>query len=554
MPLKRPTVRVETLILGVAIYFIAFANGSWWRALAQGRELHSGQTWLFFAACFVALAAVHYVLLALVANRWTVKPVLVVLVIATAFASYYMSTYHVLLDPTMLQNVLATDAHETRELLSLSMVGYVIAWSAPPIACIMWVQLQQRPLWHALGFRVATVAIALVVAAGALLPVNRDFTSLMRNQRELRYLATPGNFVYSLARTVASDVAADAGPKQVVGADAHFVPKLATRQRPTVFVFVLGETARAEDFSLFGYGRDTNPELARLDVVKFDRVTSCGTSTEVSVPCIFSPYGRADYDEQLIRHSEGLLHVLRRAGFAVRWRENQSGCKGVCDAPGIDYQQLDATLAPDLCADGECHDEILVRSLERDLKTIAGNTVIVLHMMGNHGPAYYKRYPEAFRRFTPDCRTAELRECSREEVVNAFDNVILYTDHVLSEIIRVLDKADDRFDTAMLYVSDHGESLGEGGLYLHGIPYAIAPDHQTHVPMIAWMSQPFAQAAGIDPRCLRVRADETLSHDNIFHSLLGVLDVETNIYRAERDLFLPCRRGPDTPATTVVGR
>jgi lipid A ethanolaminephosphotransferase len=412
----------------------------------------------------------------------------------------------------------------------------------------------RRPLLRALGFRALTIVLAVVVAVGAILAVNRDFTSLMRNQRELRYLVTPGNYLYSLVRTVASDAHANKGPKVVVGADAHLVSSRGTHSRPTVFVFVLGETARAADFSLFGYSRETNPKLAQLDIAKFGRVTSCGTSTEVSVPCIFSPYGRTDYDEQKIRHSEGLLHVLRRAGFAVRWRENQSGCKGVCDAPGIDYQRLDATLAPDICTDGECHDEILVRSLERDLTSVDGNTVIVLHMMGNHGPAYFKRYPDAFRKFTPDCRTVELRDCSREEVVNAFDNVILYTDHVLSELIRVLDLADDRFDTALLYVSDHGESLGEGGLYLHGIPYAIAPDQQTHVPMITWLSQPFARAADIDWRCLQSRENEKLSHDNIFHSVLGVLDIETAAYSADRDLFVPCRRGPELPATTIVGR
>jgi lipid A ethanolaminephosphotransferase len=228
----------------------------------------------------------------------------------------------------------------------------------------------------------------------------------------------------------------------------------------------------------------------------------------------------------------------------VKWRDNQSGCKGVCEVPGADYRKLDATLAPDLCRDDECFDEILVRSLQQDLQSIEGNTVIVLHMMGNHGPAYFRRYPEAFRKFQPDCRTAELRECSREQVVNAFDNVIVYTDHVLAEAIRTLEAASNRFDTSLFYVSDHGESLGESGLYLHGIPYAIAPENQKRVPMLSWFSRPFATMASLDLGCLRAHRDDNLSHDNIFHSLLGLLDVSTSAYRPERDMFAACRGAP----------
>jgi lipid A ethanolaminephosphotransferase len=312
-------------------------------------------------------------------------------------------------------------------------------------------------------------------------------------------------------------------------------------QRPRVFVLVVGETVRAANFSLLGgYARATTPELAKLDVIAFRKVTSCGTSTEVSVPCMFSEWGREDYDERRIRNAEGLLDVLARAGYAVKWFDNQSGCKGVCQGTGIEYQKIDPKTAPDLCVGDECHDGVLVRRLQAELPQIRKSTVIVLHMMGNHGPAYYRRYPPGFRRFTPDCATAELRTCSRDQVVNAYDNAVLYTDHVLAGLVSTLADAHG-FDTALMYVSDHGESLGENGLYLHGLPYSIAPETQTHVPMLAWVSPSFATDNAVDTRCVRNKSQDALSHDNLFHSVLGLLDVETSAYKPARDIFENCR-------------
>jgi lipid A ethanolaminephosphotransferase len=255
---------------------------------------------------------------------------------------------------------------------------------------------------------------------------------------------------------------------------------------------------------------------------------------------MFSPFGRADYDERRIRNSESLLDVLVRAGYAVKWFDNQSGCKGVCKGARVEYEKLEPDTAPDLCRDAECHDEILARRLESELPQVTGNTVFVLHMMGNHGPAYFRRYPEDFRRFLPDCATAELRNCSRAEVVNAYDNAILYTDHVLARVIRALNQDPLGVDSAMIYVSDHGESLGEHGLYLHGMPYSIAPQVQTHVPMMVWISRPMARG-DVDVSCLRGKTHDSLSHDNLFHSVLGLLDVETTAYHASRDIFEGCR-------------
>lgn len=521
-------------------YLVATANGPWWSAVSLGRNFLDPGTWLLLAACFSALVALHFVLVVAFTNRLTVKPLLTVVVVTAAATAHFMKTYSVLLDATMLQNVLHTDLHEARQLMSWTLVGDVLAWSVVPLIFVWQVQVDRRPWLRSVGFRVACMALFLAVGVLSILSVSRDLIPQMRNQAELRYLITPANYLYGFTARGIQSLRSPAGPKMPIGMDAHLAPSAPSDAKPRVLVLVLGETARAANFSLLGYPRNTNPELSALDVV-YGEVTSCGTATEVSVPCMFSPYGREDYDEQRIRQSEGLLDVLVHGGYAVKWRDNQSGCKGVCKGTGVDYRKLDATFAPELCDADECFDEILVKSLDAELAAVRGNTVIVLHMMGNHGPAYYRRYPEAFRRFTPDCQTATLRECGRAEVVNAYDNAILYTDHVLAELVASLREHSSGIDGAMLYVSDHGESLGESGLYLHGIPYAIAPEFQTHVPMIAWLSPELAAADGLARDCVDQAAGRSLSHDNLFDTVLGLMRVETVAYRPERDLLYSCR-------------
>jgi lipid A ethanolaminephosphotransferase len=309
--------------------------------------------------------------------------------------------------------------------------------------------------------------------------------------------------------------------------------------KPTLLVLVVGETARAANFSLNGYPRQTNPELARLAVVNFPHTAACGTSTEVSLPCMFSPFGRADYDEDRIRRHESLLHLLARAGLHVVWLDNQSGCKGVCE--GLELRDLSRARLPGVCDAERCLDEILLHGLRDVVAQATGDTVVVLHQLGNHGPAYFRRYPAAFRRFEPACERRELADCTREQIVNAYDNALLYTDHLLARTIGYLDGLRDRYDVALLYVSDHGESLGEHGLYLHGMPYAIAPREQLEVPMLWWFASDSARSLDVDLACLRRRAAEPASHDHVFHSVLGLLAVTTPRYRPQLDVFSGCR-------------
>ncbi len=538
----RPMLRVESRVLVVAAFLVAAANGAWWHAVSAGRSWTDANTWLFVSSCFVSLVALHFTLLAPLAHRRWVKPLLTIVVVAAGAAAYYSRHYAIVFDPDMVRNVLRTDAREAVELFSWVALGWVAAWSALPVAFVWLVRIERRSWGRALLVRVGSIALAVVVAVAALLPISRDFSSLMRNQREARYLVTPANLLYGLAMQLRTGVTETRAPREPVGRDARMIHLSLQQSAPRVFVLVVGETARAANFSILGYTRETNPELAKLDVIAFKDVTSCGTSTEVSVPCMFSPYGREHYDAQRIRRSETLLDVLARAGYRVKWIDNQSGCKGVCGGAGVEFQKLESS-EPGLCEAEYCRDEALVVALRRELAQVRGDTVLVLHMMGNHGPAYFKRYPPEFRRFIPDCATAELRDCDRRQVVNAYDNGILYTDHVLAGIVRTMREAGPRINGAMLYVSDHGESLGEKGLYLHGMPWAIAPAEQTHVPMLLWLSPQTTRHGDVSAQCLRRKSGDPLSHDYLFHSVLGLLNVRTAVYRPARDIFDGCRGG-----------
>lgn len=538
--LRRPTLQPETLVLLCACFLLLGGNGPFWRAALQGRGWDSVATWGFAAALFAAFAAFYFAFAALLSTRLTVKPLLTVLVICTAFSSWYMEHYAIYLDRAMLRNVLATNVQEARELLVWGMVPHLLLVGVVPVGLLWWPRLKRRSLRRALAVRLAWLAGALVIGVACLMLVFADFASLMRNRPEVRHLLTPGNVVAALAGNTWGRVKRPSQPRLPVAADARQGPAWSGRSKPVLFVMVVGETARAQNFSLNGYARKTNPLLAKQDVISFSHATSCGTSTEVSLPCMFSPFGRAHYDEEKILTHESLLHVLARAGFKVLWRDNQSGCKGVCD--GLPIEQLDHASIEALCAEGQCLDEVLLHGMEGIARDGNGNLFVVMHQLGSHGPAYFKRYPAVFKRFTPACENEDLRYCSAAEILNAYDNSLLYTDFFLSGVIDFLARSQTKYDTAMLYMSDHGESLGESGLYLHGMPYPIAPSVQKRVPLVMWLSPGFRRSFQVDQGCLRSRASSVeVSHDNLFHSLLGVLDVQTQAYDVALDMFAPCR-------------
>ncbi len=528
----RPEISTEALILLASAFFALVCNGLFWR---NAMATNPGSV-LFALSLFALLMGVHALLLGLLVWRWNAKVLLTVLFVTTAFATHYMNSFNVYLDADMLRNVLATDHKESSELMTPALLLPLLVYALVPCVLLWRLRLRRRSWGRALLWRLLFLVGVVVVSGAGTLASFQNVSALMRNHREVRYLATPANYLIALKQNLISSNPIKNKPKLPLGTDARTTPRAAD-SKPRLLVLVVGETVRAQNWGLNGYARQTTPELAKAGVINFPDMHACGTSTEVSLPCMFSPFGRHDYDAKKIRAHQSLLHVLEHAGIPTLWRDNQSGCKGVCE--GLEIQRLDDATKPGLCADGRCMDEILLDDLAAQVRAKPGDRVVVLHQLGNHGPSYFQRYPAQFRQFVPTCDTPDLGKCRRGQIVNSYDNAIRYTDHFLAQTIAALRGMDD-YDSAMIYLSDHGESLGEKGLYLHGMPYAIAPDEQTRVPMVMWFSPQFVANRGLDLQCVRERARRRADHDNLFPSVLGLMQVTTSVYERERDVFAGC--------------
>jgi len=474
-----------------------------------------------------------------------------VLFAANAITIYFMDQFGVFVDTSMIRNVFQTDAAETSELITWKMGRYLLLYAAIPLIIVLRTKLTESSLATAAKRKALFTGIAIAAVALGGITSLKELSSFFRNNRPARYLITPGNYIVSVARVGFSSGRELHKERAPVGRDAALGATWSENERPLLFVLVVGETARAANFSLNGYSRDTNPRLSEIpDLVNFSNVTACGTSTADSLPCMFSSFAKSDREITHAHEYESLLDVVKHSGLEVSWLDNNSGCKGVCD--GVDSVSVSADRSDPLCASGECFDEILLTGL--DTRLASGKSgLLVLHQKGSHGPSYYRRYPREFEKFTPACNSDNFDECTQDEIRNAYDNTILYTDFVLSKIIEHLRNASDQWDAAMLYVSDHGESLGERGFYLHGLPYAIAPDTQTHVPMVFWMSPGFAERFSMSRDELgRLAATNNFSHDNLFHSVLGALEVKTSVYRPDLDIFAANRYvASETPVSTV---
>ena len=538
----RATWSVERMLLACALFWVLAANRPLLAFVVRDQPPDAPSTWFALACWVVALTALHALLLAPLANRYTARPLLAVMIIVTALSAYYMQHLSVYLDPTMLRNVMRTDVREAGELVGPGLLLPMLLTAVLPLVLLWRVRPAVRPWRRALLVRIGFMLAMAGLLVGAVLAQFQPLASMMRNHKEARYLITPANVLWSVTSVATAATQERARPRQPIGEDAVLVDKAT---RPQLVVFVVGETARAANWGLNGrlngYARDTTPELGKLPtLLNYTDVTSCGTNTEVSLPCIFAPVGRRDHDERRIRGQQSLLHVLSRAGVGVLWRDNQSGCKGVCE--GLAMQMAADFAPPGLCSEGRCYDEALLAGLPEMLRGLHGTQFLVLHPIGNHGPAYFRRYPPAHRHYLPACEQDDLRRCTREEVVNAYDNALRYTDRWLAQLVRTLDAASDRVDTAMVFVSDHGESLGENNLWLHGLPYAIAPDVQKKVPMVAWTSEGFARRKGLDVACLRGRTGQPVSHDHLFHTLLTMNGVRTSLHEPAWDLTTGCRQ------------
>ncbi|HET6374082.1 MAG TPA: sulfatase-like hydrolase/transferase, partial [Candidatus Polarisedimenticolia bacterium] len=405
-------------------------------------------------------------------------------------------------------------------IVALGLLPAVVMWRFP---------LRYRGWRVEVLSKLRSMGIALAVILGLVVAFGSHYASFLREYKPVWRYVNPIFPLVSTIKLVTARVSTEDGrPPAPIAVDARLPENDPHRE---LMVMVIGEAARTDRFSLYGYERQTNPELSRATGMYVYRdVTSCGTSTAVSLPCMFSLEGRARFSVDEARHKENVLDVLQRAGVHVLWRDNNSDSKGV--ALRIPYQDFRSPALNPVC-DVECRDVGMLHGLQDYIDRQSGDILIVLHQMGNHGPAYHRRYPPAFERFTPACNSAKLSDCTKAEIDNAYDNAILYTDWFLARVMELVEANSTRFEAAMLYVSDHGESLGERHVYLHGLPYAIAPAEQTHVPLLLWVGE----HRDVDLDSVLVRSRRATTHDAISHSLLAYFEIETKALDEQAAVF-----------------
>lgn len=524
-----------------ALLFLVFHNFRFWNETVATLWNGSFTDSLFIASLFVVLFFIYATFLLLIPGQRIFRLVVPLLFFVAAVASYSADAYGTFIDKEMIRNLVETDQREALALLNVRFLFYVLLLGALP-ATLVW-----RMNWAEIGIkanllhRLAFVLAGCAISGAMLFLFSAHYSSFIREHKSLRYLLSPAAAIQGSIQ-FARRLSADPDKNRLVDSDGTSVRLARTaKDKPILMVLVVGETARASNFQLAGYVRGTNPELSKISrLYYFNNVVSCGTSTAISLPCMFSHMGRKEFDVDLARQTTNLVDGLAEAQIPTEWHDNNSGSKGVSQRiRTISYaQRRDSTL----CSEESCYDEIMLQSLAQKLQSVKEDSVLVFHQMGSHGPAYSKRYPARFERFTPVCRTNELKQCADDEIRNAYDNTILYTDHNLAQQIQLLQAASDRFDTVFIYVSDHGESLGENGLYLHGAPYAFAPDVQTRVPFMLWMSEGYEKRFSMQDACLRAQLSGRFSHDNLYHTVLGAMAVRNAAYQPALDMLAACRQ------------
>lgn len=540
LQIKKPVLHRVTFLVLFSLYISIFLNIAFYQqvlGLLPPTDLHNI---LVFLSMPVVAFSVMNIITTLASFIWLDRVTIALFILVSATAQYFIQNYGIVLDRSMFTNIMDTTPAESMALLNTRML--IVLFLSGILMAILAFRTDVKksfPLWKSVAGRVASLTISVVLIALVALLFYKDYASLFRNNKELVKSLSPSNSIVASLSYYSHRERANL-PLVKIGEDAHQAPQMLTGAKKNLTILVVGETSRAENFSLGGYPRPTTPLLAKDDVVYFPNTASCGTSTAVSVPCMFSNMPRAHYDDTLASHQEGLLDILQRAGLSVLWNENDAGCKGACDR--VPHQDMTSLDLPGMCIKGECYDEVLFHGMEDYIRQLKGNGIIVIHTIGSHGPTYNHRYPPAFRKFVPTCETSQIQECSQQQLVNTYDNTLLYADYIVDKAIKVLQAHQGNFTTSLVYLSDHGESLGENGAYLHGLPYAIAPKVQKHVPMLIWLSPDYQQRYAVDTKCLNQRAStQEYSQDNLFSTLLGMTGVQTHEYVASDDILTACR-------------
>lgn len=515
------------LIIVTAIYLVASANITFFAKVLEIYPASIGNI-AFLITLPIVLCGVLALLFSLLCYRGTCRPVLSLFIVIGAVTAYFTDQFGTIIDITMIQNTLQTNPAEAADLVTTRLIVRFVLLGLLPILILWRAPLIYMGMRKELFSRLRLIGVTLLILIGCILPLSDNYASFAREHKPLRYHINPTYPLYSAIKYWRLSLRDQHQTLTHIGTNA-VIPKGDTHHE--LVILIVGETVRADHFSLNGYQRKTNPLLEQeSQLLSYTNISSCGTTTAISVPCMFSDLGRDNFDNHESANRENVLDILQRAGVSVLWRDNNSNSKDV--ALRVPYEDFKSAPNNTVC-DSECRDVGMLAGLQDYIDRQPGDVMIVLHQMGNHGPAYYKRYPAEFERYKPTCNSGELAECSEEEIINAYDNAILYTDYFLSKVIAFLKQNSPAYETMMLFVGDHGESLGEHGVFLHGMPYAIAPDAQTHVPLLLW----FGENDDIDIEKIRPKIQTPNSHDALFHTLLNAFEIKSDTLDKSKALY-----------------
>ncbi len=537
---KREKIKTFTqtkLIILTTLFVVLVNNYSFFKNTLKIYPLEFNNIGFLLSLAIVLIASTT-LLLTLVSSKHTIKPILIIILIVSSLTNYFMNAYQVVIDDDMIRNMMQTDLKESMDLITIKQIIYFLFLGLLPSYFIYKSKIQYSNLKVELLSKIKIIFLALLLIVACILIFSKHYTSFIRENKPLRYSTNPTYWIYSIGKYIGSTFSSNEIIVKPIGVDAKVIElddDDGDDDHTELVILIVGEAARADHFSLNGYEKETNPLLKKEDIINFSNMYSCGTSTAHSLPCMFSIFDKPDYSYKRGISTQNILDVLSHTKeIEILWRDNNSNSKGV--ALRVPYEDYRTPKNNTMCSDGECRDEGMLIGLEQYIDKHKGKDIlIVLHQMGNHGPAYYKRYPKKFEKFTPVCKTNQLEQCSQNEISNAYDNAILYTDYFLSKTINFLKKYDKSHETAMIYMSDHGESLGENGIYLHGLPYFMAPDAQTHIGSLMWFGDEISKDINIT--VLKQNRDKKFSHDNLFHTLLNIFEVETDVYRKDMDIL-----------------
>lgn len=519
-----------SLITIVSLYFAIVFNypiNEKIYLLSQGESV-----FLFLTPAILTCAFI--IIFSMIAVPYLFKGIVIILTLTSSMAFYAALQYNTMFDYAMIENIFETNVGEASSYLSSASIGYFILFGVLPTLFLLKVKVVRNASWtKELFHRAALMSVAIVGLLLVSVFYFKDYASIGRNNSYLNKMINPAD-AFNTVKYINNEYLTAPLEYITIGEDAEVIP--AKNGKPTLMVVLVGETARAQNSAYNGYERETNPYTKDLGLIAFQNVSSCGTATAHSLPCMFSNMVRTNYNRDRANNQDDVLDVLTHAGVKSVWIDNDGGDKAV--AKNIEKEMLSGDYSADLCDGSSCYDEVLLQGLDKRIQSSKGDQLYALHMIGSHGPTYWKRYPENMAVFAPACNRSDIENCTDEEITNVYDNTLVYTDYVIAQTIAKLKTYSDKYNVVMLYISDHGESLGENGLYLHGAPYMIAPKEQTHVPFYIWMSDDYANQKGIDKaEVINKAAVGDYSHDNLFHTLLGLYGVKTKAKDSSLDIM-----------------